>query len=248
MIGFIIAVFAFAGMIKGTIGLGLPAVSMALLTIVISPFQAATLLIVPSMVTNFWQLFAEGHVLRLIRRFWPLLLGIIIGSVWSIFPTLAQGGAGGFHSEALLGGMLALYGLYGLFAKRMPNLQPHEKWLSPIMGYLGGALTVATGVVVIPVVPYIQSLQLKRDDLVQSLGLAFTVSTLCLAVFLHQNPVENVPIDYKLSLIALLPALVGMWVGTKIRYRIPEQKFRKIFFIGLVLFGGYSVLHQFGVL
>lgn len=243
MLAFVIFVFAIAGMIKGTIGLGLPAVSMGLLTLVISPFQAATLLIIPSMVTNFWQLFAEGKVVKLIRRFWPLLLGIMVGSTWSIFPTL---GHGHFQSEALLGGMLALYGLYGLFAKSMPNLAAHEHWLSPIMGYLGGALTVATGVVVIPVVPYLQSLHLKRDDLVQSLGLAFTVSTLCLAVYLHLNPVKDTPIDYQMSLIALLPALLGMWIGTKIRYRIPEQKFRKVFFAGLVIFGLYMVLHQWG--
>ena len=191
MVWFVITVFALAGMIKGTIGLGLPAVSMGLLTMVISPFQAATLLIIPSMVTNFWQLFAEGRVLQLIRRFWLLLIGIIVGSIWSVFPTL---GHSDFNSEALLGGMLALYGLYGLFAKSMPNLSKYENWLSPIMGYLGGALTVATGVVVIPVVPYLQTLNLQRDDFVQSLGLAFTTSTICLAVFLHQNPVENMPI------------------------------------------------------
>lgn len=245
MVGFVIGVFALAGMIKGTIGLGLPAVAMGLLTLFISPFQAATLLIVPSMVTNVWQLFAEGHVLRLVRRFWSLLMGIIVGSIWSVFPTL---GHGEFQSEALLGGMLTLYGLYGLFAKNMPNLAPYEKYLSPVIGYLGGALTVATGVIVIPVVPFLQSLHLKRDDLVQSLGLAFTVSTLCLAVFLQQNSIEAMPFDYKMALIALFPALVGMWLGTKIRYRIPEQKFRKVFFGGLVIFGGYMVLHQFGVI
>ena len=245
MVGFVIGVFALAGMIKGAIGLGLPAVAMGLLTLFISPFQAATLLIVPSMVTNVWQLFAEGHVLRLVRRFWSLLMGIIVGSIWSVFPTL---GHGEFQSEALLGGMLTLYGLYGLFAKNMPNLAPYEKYLSPVIGYLGGALTVATGVIVIPVVPFLQSLHLKRDDLVQSLGLAFTVSTLCLAVFLQQNPIEAMPFDYKMALIALFPALVGMWLGTKIRYRIPEQKFRKVFFCGLVIFGGYMVLHQFGVI
>lgn len=245
MVGFVIGIFALAGMIKGAIGLGLPAVAMGLLTLFISPFQAATLLIVPSMVTNVWQLFAEGHVLRLVRRFWSLLIGIIVGSVWSVFPTL---GHGEFQSEALLGGMLMLYGLYGLFAKNMPNLAPYEKYLSPVIGYLGGALTVATGVIVIPVVPFLQSLHLKRDDLVQSLGLAFTVSTLCLAVFLQQNRIEAMPFDYKMALIALFPALVGMWLGTKIRYRIPEQKFRKVFFCGLVIFGGYMVLHQFGVI
>jgi uncharacterized membrane protein YfcA len=243
MIAFVIAIFTLAGLIKGTIGLGLPAVSMGLLTIFMSPFQAATLLIIPSMLTNFWQLFAEGHVLQLIRRFWLLLLGIIVGSVWSVFPTL---GHSEFHSEALLGGMLALYGLYGLFAKKMPDLSRHESWLSPIMGYLGGALTVATGVVVIPVVPYLQTLHLKRDDLVQALGLAFTTSTLCLAIFLYQNPVEDIPIDYAMSAIALVPALIGMWLGKKIRYRIPEQKFRTVFFIGLIALGSYMMLHQFG--
>ena len=239
MVWFVITVFALAGMIKGTIGLGLPAVSMGLLTMVISPFQAATLLIIPSMVTNFWQLFAEGRVLQLIRRFWLLLIGIIVGSIWSVFPTL---GHSDFNSEALLGGMLALYGVYGLFAKSMPNLSKYENWLSPIMGYLGGALTVATGVVVIPVVPYLQTLNLQRDDLVQSLGLAFTTSTICLAIFLHQNPVENMPIDYVMSMIALIPALVGMWLGTKIRYRISEQKFRKVFFFGLIALGSYMIL------
>lgn len=238
MLSFIAVVFLLAGLVKGMIGLGLPAVSMGLLTMMISPFQAASLLIVPSMVTNIWQLFAEGQVLRVLQRFWSLLLGIIIGSIWSIFPRLGQTD---FNSEALLGGMLLLYGLYGLAAKQIPNLSRYAAVLSPLMGYLGGALTVATGVVVIPVVPYLQSLHLQRDDLVQSLGMAFTVSTACLAIFLQQNPVDHLSIDYVWSVMALFPALLGMWLGTRIRYRIAEQKFRKVFFLGLMMLGGYML-------
>lgn len=238
MLSFIAVVFLLAGLVKGMIGLGLPAVSMGLLTMMISPFQAASLLIVPSMVTNIWQLCAEGQVLRILQRFWSLLLGIIIGSIWSIFPRLGQSD---FNSEALLGGMLLLYGLYGLAAKQIPNLSRYAGVLSPLMGYLGGALTVATGVVVIPVVPYLQSLHLQRDDLVQSLGMAFTVSTACLAIFLQQNPVDHLPIDYAWSVMALVPALLGMWLGTRIRYRIAEQKFRKVFFLGLMMLGGYML-------
>lgn len=238
MLSFIAVVFLLAGLVKGMIGLGLPAVSMGLLTMIISPFQAASLLIVPSMVTNIWQLCAEGQVLRILQRFWSLLLGIIIGSIWSIFPRLGQSD---FNSEALLGGMLLLYGLYGLAAKQIPNLSRYAAVLSPLMGYLGGALTVATGVVVIPVVPYLQSLHLQRDDLVQSLGMAFTVSTACLAIFLQQNPVDHLPIDYVWSVMALVPALFGMWLGTRIRYRIAEKKFRKVFFLGLMALGGYML-------
>lgn len=237
----IVMVFIFAGMIKGMIGLGLPAVSMGLLTIAMSPFQAASLLIVPSMITNIWQLFAEGRVWTFVRRFWSLLFGIVIGSVWSFLPTLSQ--SHGKTSEILLGSMLVLYGLYGLCVKKLPHLAKYERWLSPIVGYIGGAVTVATGVVIIPVVPYLQSLHLNRDELVQALGLTFTISTICLAVFLHHNPMQGITLDYRLSAVALVAALVGMWLGKKIRYQLNEQRFRRLFFIGLVALGGYMLSH-----
>lgn len=237
----IVMVFIFAGMIKGMIGLGLPAVSMGLLTIAMSPFQAASLLIVPSMITNIWQLFAEGRVWTFVRRFWSLLFGIVIGSVWSFLPTLSQ--SHGKTSEILLGSMLVLYGLYGLCVKKLPHLAAHERWLSPLVGYIGGAVTVATGVVIIPVVPYLQSLHLNRDELVQALGLTFTVSTICLAVFLHHNPMQGITLDYRLSAVALVAALVGMWLGKKIRYQLNEQRFRCLFFMGLVALGGYMLSH-----
>ena len=237
----IVMVFVFAGMIKGMIGLGLPAISMGLLTIAMSPFQAASLLIVPSMITNIWQLFAEGRVWLFIRRFWTLLVGIVVGSIWSFLPTLSQ--SHGKTSEILLGSMLVLYGLYGLCVKNLPHLAAHERWLSPLVGYIGGAVTVATGVVIIPVVPYLQSLHLKRDELVQALGLTFTVSTICLAVFLHHNPMQGITLDYRLSVVALVAALVGMWLGKKIRYQLNEQRFRRLFFIGLVALGGYMLSH-----
>lgn len=237
----IVMVFIFAGMIKGMIGLGLPAVSMGLLTIAMSPFQAASLLIVPSMITNIWQLFAEGRVWTFVRRFWSLLFGIVIGSVWSFLPTLSQ--SHGKTSEILLGSMLVLYGLYGLCVKKLPHLAAHERWLSPLVGYIGGAVTVATGVVIIPVVPYLQSLHLNRDELVQALGLTFTVSTICLAVFLHHSPMQGITLDYRLSAVALVAALVGMWLGKKIRYQLNEQRFRRLFFMGLVALGGYMLSH-----
>ena len=237
----IVLVFVFASMIKGMIGLGLPAVSMGLLTIAMSPFQAASLLIVPSMITNIWQLFAEGRVWLFIRRFWTLLVGIVVGSIWSFLPTLSQ--SHGKAGEILLGSMLVLYGLYGLCVKNLPHLAAHERWLSPLVGYIGGAVTVATGVVIIPVVPYLQSLHLKRDELVQALGLTFTVSTICLAVFLHHNPMQGITLDYRLSVLALVAALVGMWLGKKIRYQLNEQRFRRLFFIGLVALGGYMLSH-----
>jgi len=69
------------------------------------------------------------------------------------------------------------------------------------------------------------------------------VSTICLAVFLHHNPMQGITLDYRLSVVALVAALVGMWLGKKIRYQLNEQHFRRLFFIGLVALGGYMLSH-----
>jgi hypothetical protein len=42
-------------------------------------------------------------------------------------------------------------------------------------------MTAATGVFVIPAVPYLQALGFDREELMKALGLSFTVSTVALA-------------------------------------------------------------------
>ena len=74
------AAFLLAGFVKGFIGMGLPTVATGLLTIVMAPAQAAGLLVMPNFVTNVWQAFAGRHLRALLRRFWPMLAGIFIGT------------------------------------------------------------------------------------------------------------------------------------------------------------------------
>ena len=54
--------FLLAGIVKGVTGMGLPTLAMGLLGAVMPPVTAASLLIVPSFVTNIWQLFAGPNV------------------------------------------------------------------------------------------------------------------------------------------------------------------------------------------
>jgi uncharacterized membrane protein YfcA len=180
----IITVFLIAGVVKGVIGLGLPTIAMGLLTLTMSPATAAGLLIIPSLATNIWQLLIGPAFLILIKRLWTLFIGIAVGTLFSGLPALTTTSA---WTGPALGAALAIYGTWGLVAKKMPNPGRREKWLSPIIGYIAGSITAATGVFVIPAVPYLQSLQLNKNDLVQVLGLAFTVSTIALALKLSQG-------------------------------------------------------------
>lgn len=72
--------------------------------------------------------------------------------------------------------------------------------------------------------PYIQSLGFSRDDFVQALGLSFTVSTIALAAGLTSQGAFHVE-HLSLSAIAVLPALIGMWLGQKIRHIVSPQRF-----------------------
>src|SRR4051794_41754224 len=84
--------FVLAGFVKGVIGLGLPTVAMGLLAIVMTPAQAASLLVVPSLLTNVWQ--ATGPVLvPLVRRLWAMLLGIFLRTLLRGGPLTAHDGA-----------------------------------------------------------------------------------------------------------------------------------------------------------
>ncbi|GKW12486.1 hypothetical protein PEC301899_27680 [Pectobacterium carotovorum subsp. carotovorum] len=228
-------VFLLAGVVKGVIGLGLPTIAMGLLTLAMPAASAAGLLIVPSLVTNIWQLVCGPAFLSLIKRFWTLFIGIMVGTLWNGLPALTSSSS---WTNAALGGILVVYGLWGIVATTLPQPGRHEIWLSPLVGYLTGAITAATGVFVIPAVPYLQCLRLNKNDLVQALGLAFTVSTLGLALQLTRG-MGLQGIDLWQSLLALIPALLGMMIGQRLRHAISEQVFRRCFFIGLMALGGY---------
>ena len=104
-----------------------------------------------------------------------------------------------------------------------------------------GLVTGATGVFVVPAVPYLGSLALERDDLVQALGLSFTISTLALAAGLAWHGALHMGATAA-SLLALVPALAGMVLSGRLRARVRPETFRLGFFAGLLVLGGELLL------
>jgi uncharacterized membrane protein YfcA len=227
--------FLLAGFVKGVIGLGLPTVSMGLLALVMAPVQAAALLVVPSLVTNVWQMAAGPALAPLWRRLWSMMVGIGIGT-WAGAGLLTGNNAA--TATIALGVALTLYALTGLTTLRVTIPARMEWWLSPLVGAATGFITAATGVFVIPAVPYLQAIGLEKEELVQALGLSFTVSTVALAAILAMSG-SFAPSVAGTSLLALAPALAGMYAGQLIRLRARPEVFRRWFFIGLLLLGLY---------
>jgi uncharacterized membrane protein len=127
--GFTLATFLAAGFVKGVIGLGLPTIGMGLLAVVMAPAKAAALLVVPSFVTNVWQLALGPGIGPLLRRLWPMLLGICLGA-WAGAGLLS----GGARASLALGAALALYAVLGLISVQFSVSARAEPWLSPAIG------------------------------------------------------------------------------------------------------------------
>lgn len=233
---FVVVSFIFfaAGMVKGVLGMGLPTVGMGLLGLLMPVPQAASLLTIPSLVTNVWQALA-GSSLRSSPRghLWRLQAGICVGvASASLLPSLHDGVA-----RALLGACLAAYGASGLIGWRpRPLAHGIHGLAAPVVGALTGLITAFTGVFVLPAVPYLQSLQLDRRELAQALGLSFTTSTIALAALLAARGQLGVAASLQ-SILAVVPALAGMLVGQMLRDAMSEEAFRRCFFGALLLLG-----------
>ncbi|MGS0943405.1 sulfite exporter TauE/SafE family protein [Pseudomonas luteola] len=234
-------VFLLAGIIKGVLGMGLPTVAVALLALVMTPGEASALLLIPSLATNLWQLYGGPALGQLISRLWLMMVMLCLGTLLTVrWLTESEN----VFIPAMLGLILIVYGCMGLRAYHLPAVSENGGLVSGAVGFITGLITGATSVFVVPAVPYLQAMNLGRERLIQALGLSFTVSTLTLGAGLSWQGALVID-DVKTSLLMLLPALAGLLAGQKLRARLSETLFRKLFFIGLLLLGMFLFVRPF---
>ena len=234
------AALLLAGFVKGFIGMGLPTIATGLLTMVMAPGQAAALLVLPNAATNVWQALTGKHLRPLLRRFWPMLLGICVGSAPGA-GFLASDTSG--RATTALGIMLCLYALFSLFSPQSRVPRRTEWWLAPLAGALTGLLSMLTGVFAIPLVPYLNALSLQRDELIQALGLSLLTSAVVLAVALAREGALPVSL-LGVSVFALAPAGAGVLFGQWLRQRTHPAVFVRVFAVGLLLIGLHLALRS----
>jgi len=226
-------IFFAAGAIKGLIGLGLPVVCMGLLTLIMTPAEAAKVVVVPAFITNIQQAFVGPHLRAVFMRLWPMLLGIVVGTfaagglILVVDPRLALG---------LMGTALLAYVMFAWSNVVLAVPRPLEPWAAPVVGFCTGGVAGTTGVLSIPSVPYMQALGLDKNALVQALGLSFLVSTVALGFSLASDiTVDGAFLGQSAETIAV--AVVGTWAGQHLRQFVSAHHFRTLFLAGLAGIG-----------
>ncbi len=231
-------VLLLAGGVKGVIGLGLPTVSLAILTIIFDLPSAMVIILAPTLVTNILQAAVGGYAKAIFRRLWFFFL-TTTATIWLGVAVLIRIEL--FWLTALLGVLLITYAVLSLIGCQFTVQSCHEKPIGFIAGLLNGLATGMTGSSVVPGVMYLQAIGLPRDMLIQSMGMLFAISVVALGAGLQYSLFLDSQ-RMSLSVIAVLPALAGMILGRKIRGMLSESIFKKMFFSALLVLGLYLVI------
>ena len=239
----ILIAFAFllAGFIKGVLGLGLPTVSMGLLAVTMAPGQAIAIVIVPAIVTNIWQTFGGPYLRDIVRRLWPLMVGTVVG-IWLNAGLLT--GPYAPYGTVVLGTLLVVYAILGLSKINFKVARRDEKWIGGIVGLITGVVSAATGVQVIPSMPYLQAIGMEKDELVQALGVFFTVATVALAFNLTTSGLLTAATALP-GAVAMVASFAGMFIGQAVRTRMQPDLFRRWFLIAMICLGFYLAIGGF---
>jgi uncharacterized protein len=208
---------------------------MGLLAVTMAPSQALAIVIVPAVVTNIWQTFAGHHLRDIVRRLWPLLVGTALG-IWLNRASLT--GAYAHYIPIALGILLVIYAVMGLSKFAFTVAPGNEKWIGGIVGIVTGLISAATGVQVIPSMPFLQAIGMEKDELVQALGVFFTVATLALSINLTASGLLSASTALP-GAIAMGCSFAGMFIGQAVRSRMPADAFRRWFLIAMIFLGLY---------
>jgi uncharacterized protein len=191
------------------------------------------LVIMPAMATNVGMAISGGHVLETLRRFKVLYLAMLPGIFVGVALLL-------WINQALAVHVLAMAIIaYALLALSKPHLLMPATLERPLQlptGFLNGVMTGVTGAQVMPLFPYMMALNLDPERMVQAINMAVLIASVTLAITLSATGVMTGTLFF-ISVLAIIPALLGVEIGTRARRLLSPAAFKRIALLTLLLMG-----------
>src|SRR5207253_376226 len=128
------------------------------------------------------------------------------------------------YGTIALGVLLAINALLGFSRLGLQVARRDEGWIGAMVGVLTGLISAATGVQVVPSMPFMQAIGMEKDELVQALGVFFTVATVALAFSITASGLFTAATALT-GAIAMGGSFTGMFIGQAVRARMPADSF-----------------------
>ncbi len=223
----------FGGFVKATLGLGFGVASTPILSLVVSPRLAITILSIPSFVSSVWVAAQAARNWRALRPLGPLVAGlgpgVIIGA-WALkvlpLPWV----------QVVVGALVVSYVLATVFN---PELRLPAGLIKPVglvVGLITGIL-VSLGNIAGPILAiYLRSIGFVKSDFVFGVGAVLTISTGGQVVSYVLTGLLG-PTETLYGLLACIPLAVGMVLGFAFQARLSAKAYNNILLAALFLLG-----------
>ncbi len=223
------------GLIKGTLGVGTPLLTVPLMAMILPVQLAVVIMAIPVVVANVWQLAQANHATDTVGRFWPTFVALLAGT-WIGVEILSN------SNEQLL---LLVVGaiVIGITLFQGSNYKLHlpaslEKPAGAGFGLLSGMIGGLSSMFGPMLIIYLVSLgSLGKNQFVSTISFLYVAAvvpwtaTLIFYRILDQDTLI-------LSALAVLPVTIGQLLGQSLRKRISEQRFYRLVLVVLLCSGG----------
>lgn len=224
LFGFAALAFLGAGIVKGTLGVGLPLFAVPLLSLVLPPPTAISLLVVPVLFSNLWQAAQAAHPLKYATRFRWLSLSLLLSTIVSVKLSLAlpvELLSLLVAASVICAVVLMLYKPQGAIpaARELP--------LGIVVGILGGVMGGLSSMTGPFIITYLLALKLPRDEFVGSISIIYLFGMIPLYLVLAYYGRLGLT-ETSMSLLAIAPMALGMAIGRRMRAYLSEASFRRV--------------------
>lgn len=222
-----------AGVIKGATGLGYASCALPFLVYAVGLKTAIAFVLVPAMATNVAVALGNGHFATTCRTFAPLYLAMLPGialGMWMLVQVDTH------TAVRVLGLSIVAYAIFSLSRPELILPAQLSQTLQVPVGLTNGFLTGLTGSQVMPMVPYFLALDLPPARIVQAINLGVLMASAALAAGLATSGIADRSV-LAASVIAILPALIGVELGRRLQTRIPAAVLKKAILFVLALAG-----------
>ncbi len=235
LLAFAVVVTLFAGFVKGAVGFALPMIMISGLGSFLPPEVALAALILPTVVANVWQALRDGIAAALasvwrFRLYMVIVLIFIAGSAqlvrvlpsWSLY--------------LILGVPVTLFALAQLFGWQLTLKPEHQRRAEVIIGAFAGFVGGMSGVWGPPTVAYLTAIHTPKAEQMRVQGVVYGAGAVVLLAAHLQSGVLNSE-TAPLSVLLLVPAMIGMGLGIWVHDRLDQDRFRKATLAVLVIAG-----------
>lgn len=239
VLAFVSVSFLIAGSVKGLVGIGLPTTAIGLATLMVDPRTAIAVILFPMVTSNAWQLYRQGNVLRTARTY-GLFAAVLLVSIW--LTTLVTDDAPDRVLMAVLGVIILIFVAVNLTVTVPPLPRRFDKPAQIVMALAAGVMGGLTAVWGPPMMIYLASRQVPKDEFVSATGFLIFVGSLPLTAAYIQAGHLTAPLAW-VSLAMMVPTFLGFAMGERVRNRISTERFRTVLlYIFLVL--GLNLLRR----